>query len=102
MHARASLRSCLLGSIGTDRSRSVFGMTTTLPAAWYGDPAIHERERRAVFGNEWLFAGFSQSLAEAGDYLATDIAGWSIVVIVDDEGVLRAHHNVCRHRAGPL
>jgi choline monooxygenase len=79
-----------------------WAMTRTLPAAWYGDPEIHERERRAVFGNEWLFVGFAQGLQEPGDYLATDIAGWNIVVVVDDEGALRAHHNVCRHRAGPL
>jgi choline monooxygenase len=78
------------------------GVTTTLPAAWYGDPAIHERERRTVFGREWLFAGFASSLSEPGDYFATTIAGWNVVVLVDDDGKLRAHHNVCRHRAGPL
>ena len=77
-------------------------MARTLPAGWYGDPEIHERERRAVFGNEWLFVGLRQTLQEPGDYLATDIAGWNVVVVVDDEGDLRAHHNVCRHRAGPL
>ncbi len=77
-------------------------MTTTLPAAWYGDPLVHERERRAVFGREWLFAGFASSLSEHGDYLAVTIAGWNILIVVDDDGSLRAHHNVCRHRAGPL
>ena len=77
-------------------------MTTTLPASWYGDPSIHERERRAVFGREWLFVGFAASLREPGDYIATDIAGWPVVVLVDDDAGLRAHHNVCRHRAGPL
>jgi choline monooxygenase len=74
----------------------------TLPAAWYVDPSTWERERRAVFGREWLFAGHAPILAEPGDYLACDIAGWSLVIVVDDEGELRAHHNVCRHRAGPL
>jgi choline monooxygenase len=74
----------------------------TLPAAWYVDPSIWRRERRAVFGREWLFVGHRQHLASPGDYLACDIAGWPLVVVVDDEGGLRAHHNVCRHRAGPL
>jgi choline monooxygenase len=77
-------------------------MTTTLPASWYGDPEIHERERRAVFGSEWLFVGSRASLREPGDYVATEIAGWPLVALVDDDGTLRAHHNVCRHRAGPL
>jgi choline monooxygenase len=74
----------------------------TLPAAWYLDRSVWERERRAVFGQEWLFVGHRRGLAETGDYLACDIAGWRLVVVVDDDGELRAHHNVCRHRAGPL
>jgi choline monooxygenase len=74
----------------------------TLPASWYVDPSVWEQERRAVFGREWLFVGHSQGLSEPGDYLACDIAGWPLVVVVDGDGGLRAHHNVCRHRAGPL
>jgi choline monooxygenase len=74
----------------------------TLPASWYSDPSVWERERRAVFAREWLFVGHSRGLSEPGDYLACDIAGWPLVVVVDDDGALRAHHNVCRHRAGPL
>jgi choline monooxygenase len=78
-------------------------VATTLPARWYGDdPARHARERTAVFGREWLFAGFARSLRDPGDYVAMAIAGWNILVVVDDDGELRAHHNVCRHRAGPL
>jgi choline monooxygenase len=41
-------------------------------------------------------------LRAPGDYVATEIAGWPIVVVVDTAGALRAWHNVCRHRAGPL
>jgi choline monooxygenase len=76
--------------------------TLTLPASWYVDPSIWEQERRAVFGREWLFIGHGHALSEPGDYLACDIAGWPLVVVVDDDGELRAHQNVCRHRAGPL
>jgi choline monooxygenase len=76
--------------------------TLTLPASWYVDPSVWERERQAVFGREWLFVGHRQRLTDSGDYLACDIAGWPLVVVVDEDGRLRAHHNVCRHRAGPL
>ena len=74
----------------------------TLPASWYFDSSVWEQERRAVFGREWLFVGHRRGLSEPGDYLACDLAGWCLVVVVDDDGELRAHHNVCRHRAGPL
>ena len=74
----------------------------TLPASWYVDPLVWERERRAVFGREWLFVGHREGLSDPGDYLACTVAGWPVVVVVDDDGELRAHQNVCRHRAGPL
>ena len=74
----------------------------TLPASWYVDVSVWGRERRAVFGREWLFVGHGQGLSEPGDYVACDIAGWPLVVVVDDGGELRAYHNVCRHRAGPV
>jgi choline monooxygenase len=74
----------------------------TPPAGTYVDAGLWSRERRAVFGNEWLLAGHGQALVEPGDYLACEIAGWRLLVVVDDGGELRGHHNVCRHRAGPL
>ena len=77
-------------------------MATTLPAAWYGDAAVHGRERARIFGTSWQFLTFAGRLREPGDYVADDIAGWNVVVVVDDDGRLRGHHNVCRHRAGPI
>ena len=78
------------------------GAAPTLPASWYGDADVHARERREIFGREWLFFAFSHHLQSPGDYVATDIASWNLLVVVGDDGELRGHHNVCRHRAGPL
>jgi choline monooxygenase len=77
-------------------------MVLTIPAAWYSDPAVYEHERRAVFGTAWHHVGHAGQLTEPGDYVATTIAGWPIVVVVDTDGARRGFHNVCRHRAGPL
>jgi choline monooxygenase len=74
----------------------------TLPASWYHDPDVHERERRAVWGREWLVLGRSEQLRRPGDYIAGDLAGWSVFAMVGDDGEVRAFHNVCPHRAGPL
>jgi choline monooxygenase len=75
----------------------------TLPAAAYRpDAARLARERVAIFGDEWLFFGFARDLVAPGDVVAVDVAGWPLLVVVDDEGRLRGHHNVCSHRAGPL
>ncbi len=77
-------------------------MTSTLAAAMYTDPSVYEHERGAVFGRQWQLAGFCAQLREPGDYVRHDFAGWTVVVVVQDDGTLRAFHNVCRHRAGPL
>ena len=75
---------------------------STLPARWYHDSEVYERERVAVFGREWLVIGRASQLQAPGDYLAADLSGWSLLVVAGHDGELRAFHNVCRHRAGPL
>jgi choline monooxygenase len=71
----------------------------TIPSAWYHDPEIHEAERRAVFGNTWQAVGRVDQVAAAGGFFTAELAGEPIVVVRDEAGVLRAFHNVCRHRA---
>jgi choline monooxygenase len=75
----------------------------TLPAAQYrNDPVQWEAERRSIFAKSWQFFGHESQLAETGQWLAETLAGYPIVVVRDEAGVLRGYHNVCRHRAGPL
>lgn len=77
-------------------------MQTTLPARLYGCPEAWMRERTGVFGTAWLFIGHAAEAPDPGDWIATDTAGHRLLMVRDREGALRAFHNVCRHRAGPL
>ena len=77
-------------------------MTPTLPASMYVDPEVYERERIDVFARQWQLAGFRAHLRRPGDFVRHEFAGWAVVVVVQDDGTLRAFHNVCRHRAGPI
>jgi choline monooxygenase len=74
----------------------------TLPASAYVDAGTYERERTAVFARQWQLAGFRAHLREPGDVATHTFAGWNVLVVVQDDGSLRAFHNVCRHRAGPV
>jgi choline monooxygenase len=74
----------------------------TLPPEWYHDAAVFGHERAQIWRREWIFVTSAQALAEPGRYVATTVAGWPVVVLCDDDGAVRAFHNVCRHRAGPL
>lgn len=77
-------------------------VTETLPARWYWDPEIFERERQAIFRTEWQVLGAIEHVEEAGACLSGDIAGWPVLAVRDSDGALRAFHNVCRHRASPI
>ncbi len=74
----------------------------TLPATFYNDPQGLARERDVVFRRTWQLVGREADLADTGDFLAEDIGGAPIVVVRTADGALRGHHNLCRHRAGPL
>lgn len=77
-------------------------MQATLPSRLYGCPDAWARERAGVFGRAWLFLGHEAEAGAPGDWIATDIAGHRLFAVRGKDGVLRAFHNVCRHRAGPL
>ncbi len=71
----------------------------TIPSSWYCDPAIYAAECESVFGDTWQMAGRLDLVATPGSFFTTEIAGEPILVLRDEEGVLRAFFNVCRHRA---
>jgi choline monooxygenase len=74
----------------------------TAPVEFYRDPAIFAAERTAIFARSWQFLGLESDLARPGDFLAETIAGYPLMAVRDEAGALRAYHNVCPHRAGPL
>jgi choline monooxygenase len=75
---------------------------TAIPSSWYHDPALHEIERRAVFGNTWQRIGRAEQLANPGDFITADVAGEPILVVRGPDGVVRGFFNVCRHRAATV
>lgn len=88
-------------------TRSTFGsqplsQAFALPAACYVDPAFAERERELVFARHWQLFARGEQLAGNGDHVVGEIAGVPVLAVRDEAGQLRAFHNVCRHRAGPL
>ncbi len=57
-------------------------------------------EMASIFPRTWQFAARLDQLTKPGDYVATYVGGGEPVVVVrDEEGVLRAFSNVCRHHA---
>lgn len=74
---------------------------STLPARMYVDPVVLALEEDRVFGRTWQLVGHTSAVQAPGQYFTAEVAGQSIVVVRDGE-TLRAFHNVCLHRAGPV
>ena len=74
----------------------------TLPAALYRDPALYAKERTQIFAHAWLMLAHESQLPAPGDTLAATAAGYPLLLVRGEDGVVRGFHNVCRHRAGPL
>ncbi|HET6523096.1 aromatic ring-hydroxylating dioxygenase subunit alpha [Sphingopyxis sp.] len=71
----------------------------SLPSEFYFDPTIFQLEREHLFRRAWHFAALEREVAKPGDYITTTVDGVPVVVVRDNEGQLRAHINICRHRA---
>ena len=69
-----------------------------MPRAFYQTESLYESELARIWHGGWLFAGFTFEIAKPGDYLTFSVGGTSVLVMRDDQGGVRAFHNVCRHR----
>lgn len=63
---------------------------------WYA------KEQDNVFSKNWSFAGIVKDVANNGDYICLSVGRNPVFVIRDNQGKLRAFHNICRHRGTVL
>jgi choline monooxygenase len=73
-----------------------------LSARFYTDPRTQELDARAVFARSWQLVCHQSQLSGVGDHVVTTIAGLPLLIVRSDNATIRAFHNVCRHRAGPI
>ena len=70
----------------------------TLPWSWYTDPGVLELEQERIFRRFWQYVGRADEIAEPGSFCVAQAAHIPVVLVRDEDGVLRAFLNVCRHR----
>ena len=69
-----------------------------LPAWTYHSEAMLDLERRELFINHWQIAGHVSDVPRNGDFITLDIASERAIIMRGGDGVVRAFHNLCRHR----
>lgn len=67
-------------------------------AALYTDTAILAAERTRLFSRSWALVADAEELAVPGSYVTASAGGIPLAVVRGGDGILRAFHNVCRHR----
>jgi phenylpropionate dioxygenase-like ring-hydroxylating dioxygenase large terminal subunit len=70
-----------------------------LPAWTYNSDELTQLEMEQLFLRNWMFVAHVSDLPRSGDYQCFEMANERAVVVRDQQGQLRAFHNVCRHRA---
>ena len=74
----------------------------SLPGWIYRDPEFHAVEMERVIRPSWQVVCHVSDIAEPGEWRTLDYLGESVIVLRGDDGVPRAFHNACRHRASRL
>lgn len=74
----------------------------TFPALMYTSEEIYELEKELFFSRTWIYVGHKSQLQGNGSYITNSIAERPLIIVQDQEGTLRAFHNICTHRAAPV
>ncbi|MBM3821942.1 MAG: aromatic ring-hydroxylating dioxygenase subunit alpha [Verrucomicrobia bacterium] len=70
----------------------------SLLAPFYSDPEVYRADLELIWKRQWIFAGHECEIPEPGDYFSVPVGEDSILVLRDEQGGVRALHNLCRHR----
>ncbi len=74
----------------------------SLEAAFYTDPAVYRADLDLIFYRHWIFIGQEPDVPQPGDVMALHVGEAPVLILRDDDGAVRAFHNVCRHRGAQL
>ena len=73
-----------------------------MPGSFYSSEAFLEFEKEHLFPQEWACLGHVGELAKKGDFYTTEMVGELLLVVRDEEDVIRVLSNVCRHRGNQV
>ncbi|WP_164722108.1 aromatic ring-hydroxylating oxygenase subunit alpha, partial [Haloterrigena salifodinae] len=83
-------------------SSDITEKSNALPAKYFTDPEIFEREKEKVFGQYWVYAGHANSISDPGQYFTRTIGDRQLIVVRGHDGDIKAFDNVCAHRGSKM
>ena len=85
-------QNALLTLLGAQSS----GMSLARP--FYTDTALFRADLTHIWYRDWVFAAATAELPRAGTYVTLQLGAYPVVVVRGTDDVIRAFHNLCRHR----
>jgi nitrite reductase/ring-hydroxylating ferredoxin subunit len=73
-----------------------------VPISRYIGRQYFETEMRKLWPNVWQWACREENVSTPGDYVVYDIGPYSLIVVRDESGDIRAYYNSCLHRGTKL
>lgn len=75
-----------------------------IPVEPYLSADYYAREIAKIYRRDWLFVARDEEIPNPGDFKVKrlDFAHTSVILIRGKDGVVRAFHNVCRHRGNKV
>jgi phenylpropionate dioxygenase-like ring-hydroxylating dioxygenase large terminal subunit len=74
----------------------------SLERAVHLDPDVYHLEMERIWRPAWLFAAHSAELPHPGARTVFDVGDDSVLIVRDEDGEIKAFHNLCRHRGNRL
>jgi Rieske 2Fe-2S family protein len=96
------LRACPLGAEDVEGTLRPLEEATTLPRRAYVDAEVFAFEHERWFCSDWLCVGRTSDVESIGRWYLASLGRESVIIVKGDDGVVRAFHNVCRHRGVTL
>ena len=70
----------------------------SLPFECYWKDSVFIQEQKLIFANQWLGLGRADRLKLSGEYEVFEICGQALLLMRDQDKILRLYANTCRHR----
>ncbi len=82
--------------------RAPIGAASPFPNIAYTSPDYFDLEVERVFARNWVAVGYAPAVPRPGDVQPLYIFGFPILILRDDEGVVRVFHNIGAHDGCPV